>query len=195
MFGRRKETGQGGKGQGSSPGGEQGGPAPGPSVQGVATVRKDAGDAGRSKLRGGGAEAGQSKKGPKDEAYYKTKTSIFGALIDTIDLAQLAKLDPASARDEMRDIVNEIIAARNMNMSIAEQEHLLEDVCNDILGYGPLQPLLLRDDIADIMINGAATSFIEVNGKVEDAGVFFPRQFSIDERLSAHCQSGRPPGR
>ena len=42
-------------------------------------------------------------------------------------------------------------------MSIAEQEELLEDICNDVLGYGPLEPLLARDDIADIMVNGANT--------------------------------------
>ena len=40
-------------------------------------------------------------------------------------------------------------------MSIAEQEELLDDICNDVLGYGPLEPLLARDDIADIMVNGA----------------------------------------
>ena len=47
-------------------------------------------------------------------------------------------------------------------MSIAEQEHLLQDICNDVLGYGPLEPLLARDDIADIMVNGANRVFIEV---------------------------------
>ena len=41
-------------------------------------------------------------------------------------------------------------------MSIAEQEELLDDICNDVLGYGPLEPLLARDDIADIMVNGPA---------------------------------------
>ncbi len=44
-------------------------------------------------------------------------------------------------------------------MSIAEQEELLEDICNDVLGYGPLEPLLARDDIADIMVNGANATF------------------------------------
>jgi pilus assembly protein CpaF len=80
---------------------------------------------------------------------------VFSALIDTIDLSQLAKLDADSAREEIRDIVNEIIAIKNFAMSIAEQEELLEDICNDVLGYGPLEPLLARDDIADIMVNGA----------------------------------------
>jgi pilus assembly protein CpaF len=69
----------------------------------------------------------------------------------------LGQLDRDSARDEIRDIVNEIIALKDVAMSIAEQEELLEDICNDVLGYGPLEPLLARDDIADIMVNGANT--------------------------------------
>jgi pilus assembly protein CpaF len=99
--------------------------------------------------------------------YYQVKATIFGALIEAIDLAQLAKLDVESAREEIRDIVNEIIAIKNIVMSIAEQEELLDDICNDVLGYGPLEPLLARDDIADIMVNGAGTVFIEVGGKIQ----------------------------
>src|SRR5579859_1818453 len=91
----------------------------------------------------------------KSDNYYQVKATIFGALIEAIDLAQLAKLDGESAREEIRDIVNEIIAIKNIVMSIAEQEELLDDICNDVLGYGPLEPLLARDDIADIMVNGA----------------------------------------
>src|SRR5215469_10641853 len=101
----------------------------------------------------------------RSDEYYQIKTTIFSALIDTIDLAQLAQLDPESAREEIRDIVNEIISIKAVVMSIAEQEHLLQDICNDVLGYGPLEPLLARDDIADIMVNGANRVFIEVQGK------------------------------
>ena len=82
------------------------------------------------------------------EEYYDIKTTVFNALIDTIDLTQLAKLDAEAAREEIRDIVSEIIQVKNVVMSIAEQEELLEDICNDVLGYGPLEPLLARDDIA-----------------------------------------------
>ena len=103
---------------------------------------------------------------PRSEEYYDVKSSIFSALIDTIDLSQLARLDIESAREEIRDVVNEIIQLKNVVMSIAEQEELLEDIVNDVLGYGPLEPLLARDDIADIMVNGAERTFIEVSGKV-----------------------------
>ncbi len=111
--------------------------------------------------------------GRKSENYYDIKSTIFNALIDAIDLTQLGQLDRDAARDEIRDIVNEIITLKDVVMSIAEQEELLEDICNDVLGYGPLEPLLARDDIADIMVNGANTTFIEVGGKMQKTGVRF----------------------
>ena len=123
-------------------------------------------------------------EGRRTESFYETKSQIFGALIEAIDLAQLAKLDPMSAREEIRDIVNEIIAIKNVVMSISEQEELLEDICNDVLGYGPLEPLLARDDIADIMVNGSGTVYIEVAGKIQRTGI----RFRDNQQLLNICQ-------
>jgi pilus assembly protein CpaF len=120
----------------------------------------------------------------RSDTYYQVKATIFGALIEAIDLAQLAKLDTESAREEIRDIVNEIIAIKNIVMSIAEQEELLDDICNDVLGYGPLEPLLARDDISDIMVNGAGTVFIEVAGKIQRTGI----RFRDNQQLLNICQ-------
>jgi pilus assembly protein CpaF len=120
----------------------------------------------------------------RSDSYYQVKATIFGALIEAIDLAQLAKLDGESAREEIRDIVNEIIAIKNIVMSIAEQEELLDDICNDVLGYGPLEPLLARDDIADIMVNGAGTVYIEVGGKIQRTGI----RFRDNQQLLNICQ-------
>ncbi|MCO6187264.1 CpaF family protein [Rhizobium sp. L1K21] len=126
----------------------------------------------------------QRKRTPRTNEYYDTKSQVFSALIDTIDLSQLAKLDAESAREEIRDIVNDIITIKNFAMSIAEQEELLEDICNDVLGYGPLEPLLARDDIADIMVNGAGQTFIEVDGKVHESDI----RFRDNSQLLSICQ-------
>jgi pilus assembly protein CpaF len=120
----------------------------------------------------------------RSDAYYQTKSTIFGALIEAIDLAQLARLDVDSAREEIRDIVNEIIAIKNIVMSISEQEDLLDDICNDVLGFGPLEPLLSRDDIADIMVNGSGTVYIEVAGKIQRTGI----RFRDNQQLLNICQ-------
>ena len=93
-------------------------------------------------------------------------------------------MTPISAREEIRDIVNEIIAIKNIVMSISEQEDLLDDICNDVLGYGPLEPLLARDDIADIMVNGSGTVYIEVGGKIQKTGI----RFRDNQQLLNICQ-------
>ncbi|MFO1168796.1 MAG: CpaF family protein [Rhodoblastus sp.] len=120
----------------------------------------------------------------RSDEYYITKSMIFGALIEAIDLAQLSKLEPEAAREEIRDIVNEIISIKNVVMSISEQEELLEDICNDVLGYGPLEPLLARDDIADIMVNGALKTYIEVSGKIQLTSI----RFRDNAQLMNICQ-------
>ncbi len=120
----------------------------------------------------------------RSESYYEVKGTIFGALIEAIDLAQLARLDAEAAREEIRDIVNEIIAIKNVVMSISEQEELLDDICNDVLGYGPLEPLLARDDIADIMVNGSGTVYIEVAGKIQRTSI----RFRDNQQLLNICQ-------
>jgi len=120
----------------------------------------------------------------RSDAYYEVKSVIFGALIEAIDLAQLARLDADSAREEIRDIVNEIIAIKNIVMSISEQEELLDDICNDVLGFGPLEPLLSRDDISDVMVNGSGTVYIEVLGKIQRTGI----RFRDNQQLLNICQ-------
>ena len=120
----------------------------------------------------------------QSDYYHATKTTIFNALMNTIDLAQLAGLDPKAAAEEIRDIVAELVAIKHVSMSVAEQEHLVQDIVNDVLGYGPLEPLLSRDDIADIMVNGAGRVFIEVGGKVQLTNV----RFRDNTQLMNICQ-------
>jgi pilus assembly protein CpaF len=78
----------------------------------------------------------------QSDYYHATKTTIFNALLNTIDLSQLAQLDLKSAAEEIKDIVAELVAIKNVSMSVAEQDHLIQDIINDVLGYGPLEPLL-----------------------------------------------------
>lgn len=109
----------------------------------------------------------------KSNEYYDIKQELFNALIEVVDVVQITKMNPADARTEIRDVVNEILIAKKAPMSLAERQELIEDICNDILGYGPLEPLLARDDIADIMVNGNKNIFIEVQGRVRETNIRF----------------------
>ncbi len=120
----------------------------------------------------------------RSEEYYETKATIFNALFETIDVSALAGMQPDRARNEIRTIVDEIIAIRNVRLSVAEQNQLIGEICDDILGYGPLEPLLARDDIADIMVNGAKHVFIEANGKMQKTNI----RFRDNQQLMNICQ-------
>ncbi len=184
MFGKRQTFGGNTPGAGEAPRPQSSAPAA--AVPATRTeVPKPVVDATLNRMRSDeivdvrSAEAIQ-----RDKEYFQTKSAIFNALIDSIDLSQLATMDQEAAREEIRDIVAEIIALKSIVMSISEQEDLLEDICNDVLGYGPLEPLLARDDIADIMVNGSQKCYIEVGGKVKLTNV----RFRDDSHLMNVCQ-------
>jgi len=120
----------------------------------------------------------------KTSEYYATKRQIFTALIDMIDVTALSKMDAVYARKEIHSTLSDIVAAKKIVVSTFEQDALLDDICNDVLGYGPLEPLLARDDISDIMVNGSGTIYIEVGGMVERTGI----QFRDDSELLNVCQ-------
>ena len=73
---------------------------------------------------------------------------------------------------------------RNLVLSAHEQRQVIADICNDVLGLGPLEPLLARDDIADIMVNGYESVYIETGGKIELTEV----RFRDNAQLMNICQ-------
>ena len=126
----------------------------------------------------------QGREGMHNEAYYDLKSEIFEALIDAMDMGRVVSLPREEAEAEISQIVNEIIAVKGHIMSIAEQKRLVDDICDDVLGYGPLEPLLERDDIADLMVNGAEQVYIEVDGKIELTNI----RFRDNQQLLEICQ-------
>jgi pilus assembly protein CpaF len=187
MFGKRQTFGGNTPGAAEAPRPQPSAPTSLPAVPSArpVDVPKPVVDASLNRLRNDDIVDVRSAEAiQRDKDYFQTKSAIFNALIDSIDLSQLATMDQEAAREEIRDIVAEIIALKSIVMSISEQEDLLEDICNDVLGYGPLEPLLARDDIADIMVNGSQKCYIEVGGKVKLTNV----RFRDDSHLMNVCQ-------
>jgi len=107
------------------------------------------------------------------ETYFDLKKAIVATLIEAIDISNLSELEPEQARREVASVTADILSARKTVLSAREQDDMVEDICNDVLGYGPLEPLLARDDIADIMVNGTKRIFIEVAGRVQETDIRF----------------------
>lgn len=113
----------------------------------------------------------------KSNFAYDSKTEIrsklFTNLVNTIDLREIAQLEPEEAREELQDALSQFLISRKISLSLAEIEDVLEDICNHVLGYGPLEPLLARKDISHIIVNSPSSTFIEVDGKIQKTSVYF----------------------
>ena len=70
-----------------------------------------------------------------NDAYYGVKTKVFEALLDTVDLTQLGRLDEGAKRDELTDICREIVAVKGFVLSPSKEEELIRDICNDVLAW------------------------------------------------------------
>jgi pilus assembly protein CpaF len=101
-----------------------------------------------------------------------------------IDPAAAAALPPARLANELEHLVGEIANERRINLNGREQRRIADEIAHDMLGLGPLEGLLDDDSIADIMVNGPNTVFIERQGKVTLSGI----HFRDEEHLYRVCQ-------
>ncbi len=109
---------------------------------------------------------------------------IWSDLRDGIDLKALARMDSTAAREEIFTAVEEIARFRNLDLTQSELKQIARECADDMLGFGPLEPLLEMEGIADIMINGPDTTFIELNGKIQKADI----EFRDNAHLVTICQ-------
>ena len=114
----------------------------------------------------------------------RARNRIWLDLRDGIDLKALARMDSKAAREEVYSAVEEIARFRNLDLTPAELQSIAKECADDMLGFGPLEELLERDDIDDIMINGPDTTYIEVNGKIERTHI----NFRDNQHLTTICQ-------
>ena len=138
-------------------------------------------DRNKSSSRGGG-DGDETKKRRRRRRAVSDKKSgdNYSDLKQRIQNRLLSELDPSmdiSRKDEVRrqiqELFNQILSEENMLLSKTERERLFESIVADILGLGPLEPLLDDDDITEVMVNGPKNVFVERNGKVSLSGVTF----------------------
>ncbi|MDY0008250.1 MAG: CpaF family protein [Bdellovibrionales bacterium] len=114
----------------------------------------------------------------------RARKRIWTDLRDGIDLKSLARMDVEAARAEILSAVQEIGQFRGLDVTPAELAQIAKEAADDMLGFGPLEELLEMDGIADIMINGPKTIYIELNGKIQRAQI----EFRDNQHLLSICQ-------
>ncbi|WP_205480176.1 ATPase, T2SS/T4P/T4SS family [Sphingomonas arenae] len=101
------------------------------------------------------------------------KVELHQRLLDLINLSALDGMSREQVQDEIGDIVQEELAKQKHALNLAERRQLVDDVLDELLGLGPLEPLLKDPTINDILVNGHARVFVERFGKLEMSAARF----------------------
>lgn len=116
---------------------------------------------------------------PKIERFLALKSTIHRKLLDRINLAMLDKLSRAQVAEEVGEVVLGLLAQEDEALNAKEREQLVEEVLDELLGLGPLEPLLADESITDILVNGHNTVFVERRGLLERV----PTRFQDERHL------------
>ena len=101
------------------------------------------------------------------------KTIIHRKLLDQINLSMLERLSREQIEEEIGDIVLGLLLEEDAALNAAERKRLTDEVLDELLGLGPLEPLLADESITDILVNGHRDVFVEKFGLLERVSVRF----------------------
>ncbi len=105
--------------------------------------------------------------------FEQAKRELHAELIESLDFEQVGKTPRHELEGKLRTILTEKVAARTLPMSRMESEWLVQEILNEVLGYGPLEPLLKDPDVSDILVNGFDKVWVERAGKLQKTNVRF----------------------
>jgi pilus assembly protein CpaF len=109
---------------------------------------------------------------PQAGSYFDLKTRVQNKLLSELDPSMdVTRTD--DVRRTIQDLFEQILAEENIVLSRPERARLFEQIAAEILGFGPLQPLLEDDTITEIMVNGPKNVYIERKGKLHRVPVTF----------------------
>ena len=115
-----------------------------------------------------------AQKYPPDE-YFDFKAQIHDRLLDLIDLSLLDRLDRETLTKQIRQVVEKILREETFKLplNLAEREKIFTEIIDEVLGLGPLEPLLKDPTISDILVNTYKSIYIERYGKLEPTDARF----------------------
>jgi pilus assembly protein CpaF len=122
---------------------------------------------------------------PRIQAYHDF---IHETITKTLDILRLSQMARTEAAEQVAVHVKEVAKHHNFAVTPHELNHLCKIAADDLLGLGPLEPLLARADVDEIMVNGPNCVYIEIDGVIERSSVTFRNErqlLSICQRIVA----------
>jgi pilus assembly protein CpaF len=115
---------------------------------------------------GVGSSSGTLDLGPLKERLHRQ-------VIDALDLSIVARLDNDLLKAELTKLVNELLESESVPLSMKERESLISDIQHEVMGLGPLEPLVQDQTVNDILVNRCDQIYVERAGKLELTNVTF----------------------
>jgi len=103
---------------------------------------------------------------PSLAGYHELKGRVHERVIEVLDLSAAAALDEESLKRELGRLIQRILTEEQVPLNMREKEQLVVDIQNEVLGYGPLEPLLNDPTISDILVNNYQMVYVERAGKL-----------------------------
>jgi pilus assembly protein CpaF len=117
--------------------------------------------------------------GAPTRAYQDTKARIHQVLLGRLDLEAMESLSPQNLKEELRQMVERLLLEENLVLNASERRNLVRDIQYEMLGFGPLEPLLADPTVSDILVNTYRQVYVERSGRLELTDV----KFTDDEHL------------
>jgi pilus assembly protein CpaF len=109
----------------------------------------------------------------KEIAFNDLKAKIHFRMLNLLDLTRLAEAPDTVLQEDLRKGIEIILAEERTVLPLPEKERLCKEIRDELLGYGPLEPLLHDSGVGDILVNGYDQVFVERRGKLERSSVRF----------------------
>lgn len=110
---------------------------------------------------------------PESRAYQALKLRLHRQLLDRIDLAALGSLPEGEQTRRLAQATQNLIAEEGLAISEAERKQLVLDVRHEVIGLGPLEPLMADPTVSDILVNSSRQVYVERRGVLELTNVTF----------------------
>jgi pilus assembly protein CpaF len=119
------------------------------------------------------AEAGPDRLRILTPLELEWKRRIYDRLLEIADLTVLAALEKSKARTQIRELTQRLFTEQGAPLALPQRQLLARRIEDEVLGLGPLEPLLSDPTISDILVNGAKSVFVERRGKLEPTTITF----------------------
>ncbi|VBB44117.1 Type II secretion system protein E [uncultured Desulfatiglans sp.] len=120
--------------------------------------------------------ATQQPSNPKQlpDEYFNFRSKVHDRLLDTLDFSVFDRLDPETLRSRIRSLLEKILKENSeLPLNLTEREKVLSELEDEVLGLGPLEPMLKDPTVSDILVNAYNQVYVERFGKLEPTNARF----------------------